>query len=70
MRLAADLHLHSRHARATSREADLEGYYRWALVKGIQVVGTHEMCRYESGLVGDPAALHHLFPRPGSRLRG
>ena len=40
MRLAADLHLHSRHARATSREADLEGYYRWALVKGIQVVGT------------------------------
>jgi DNA helicase II / ATP-dependent DNA helicase PcrA len=40
MTFAADLHVHSRYARATSREADLEGYHRWALVKGIRVVGT------------------------------
>jgi DNA helicase-2/ATP-dependent DNA helicase PcrA len=40
MRFAADLHLHSRYSRATSREADLEGYHRWARVKGIRVVGT------------------------------
>jgi DNA helicase II / ATP-dependent DNA helicase PcrA len=40
MRLVADLHVHSRHSRATSREADLDGYYRWARVKGIDLVGT------------------------------
>ncbi|HVO38655.1 MAG TPA: endonuclease Q family protein, partial [Spirochaetia bacterium] len=40
MRLVADLHVHSRYSRATSREADLEGYYRWARLKGINVVGT------------------------------
>jgi DNA helicase II / ATP-dependent DNA helicase PcrA len=40
MRLIADLHVHSRHSRATSREADLDGFHRWARVKGIDVVGT------------------------------
>jgi len=40
MRLVADLHVHSRYSRATSAEADLEGYYRWARLKGINVVGT------------------------------
>ncbi len=40
MRLVADLHVHSRFSRATSREADLEGYFRWARLKGINVVGT------------------------------
>ncbi len=40
MRLVADLHVHSRYSRATSREADLAGYHRWARVKGIDVVGT------------------------------
>ncbi len=40
MRLVADLHVHSRYSRATSKEADLEGYYRWARLKGINVVGT------------------------------
>ncbi|MGA2976231.1 MAG: UvrD-helicase domain-containing protein [Spirochaetia bacterium] len=40
MRLVADLHVHSRYSRATSREADLAGYYRWAQVKGIDIVGT------------------------------
>ncbi len=40
MRFVADLHVHSRYSRATSRDADLEGYYRWARLKGINVVGT------------------------------
>ncbi|MGO9308552.1 MAG: UvrD-helicase domain-containing protein [Spirochaetia bacterium] len=40
MRLVADLHVHSRYSRATSREADLDGYHRWARVKGIDIVGT------------------------------
>lgn len=40
MRLVADLHVHSRYSRATSSEADLEGYFRWARLKGINVVGT------------------------------
>ncbi len=40
MRLVADLHVHSRYSRATSREADLNGFHRWARVKGIDIVGT------------------------------
>jgi uncharacterized protein (TIGR00375 family) len=40
MRLVADLHVHSRYSRATSREADLDGYHRWARVKGIDIIGT------------------------------
>ncbi len=40
MRLVADLHVHSRYSRATSKDADLEGYFRWARLKGINVVGT------------------------------
>ena len=40
MRLIADLHVHSRYSRATSRDADLDGYHRWARVKGIDIVGT------------------------------
>ncbi len=40
MRFVADLHVHSRYSRATSREADLEGYYRWARLKGVNVIGT------------------------------
>ena len=40
MRYVADLHVHSRFSRATSREADLAGFHRWARIKGIGVVGT------------------------------
>ena len=40
MTFAADLHLHSRWSRACSREAGLEGYHAWALLKGISLVGT------------------------------
>jgi uncharacterized protein (TIGR00375 family) len=36
----ADLHIHSKYSRATSREADLEHLALWARRKGITVVGT------------------------------
>ncbi len=36
----ADLHIHSKYSRATSRDADLEHLALWARRKGISVVGT------------------------------
>jgi len=40
MQLVADLHLHSRHSRATSPSMDLPGLARWAKRKGIGLLGT------------------------------
>ncbi len=40
MHFVADLHIHSRYARATSRELNPENLYKWAALKGVQVVGT------------------------------
>lgn len=40
MRLIADLHLHSKFSRATSREMDVETLARWCGLKGITLVGT------------------------------
>ncbi len=40
MRLIADLHLHSKFSRATSREMDVETLARWCGFKGISLVGT------------------------------
>ncbi len=40
MRYAADLHLHSRHAKAVSKEMTLETIARYARRKGIDVIGT------------------------------
>ncbi|HET6344752.1 MAG TPA: AAA family ATPase, partial [Myxococcota bacterium] len=36
----ADLHIHSKYSRATSRDCDLEHLALWARRKGIAVVGT------------------------------
>ena len=36
----ADLHIHSKYSRATSRDCDLEHLYLWARKKGISVVAT------------------------------
>ena len=36
----ADLHVHSHYSIATSASADLAGFYQWARVKGIRLVGT------------------------------
>jgi uncharacterized protein (TIGR00375 family) len=40
MRFIADLHIHSKYSRATSRNMSFENIHRWAHVKGITVVGT------------------------------
>src|ERR1700676_2338069 len=40
MRFHADLHVHSKYSRATSRDLDLEHLHYWAARKGIGVVGT------------------------------
>jgi uncharacterized protein (TIGR00375 family) len=36
----ADFHLHSHFSRATSKDMDLSGMYRWGKIKGINVIGT------------------------------
>lgn len=40
MRYYADLHIHSRYSRATSRDCDLEHLSYWASKKGLTVLGT------------------------------
>jgi DNA helicase-2/ATP-dependent DNA helicase PcrA len=40
MVLHADLHVHSRHSRATARTCDLDNLARWAIRKGLAVIGT------------------------------
>ena len=39
MRFIADLHIHSRYSRATSREMSFESLWKWAQMKGISVIG-------------------------------
>lgn len=40
MHFIADLHVHSRFSRATSRDMSLESLWEWAQLKGITVIGT------------------------------
>lgn len=40
MTFHADLHIHSKYSRATSRDLDLEHLFWWAARKGVRVVGT------------------------------
>lgn len=40
MKLIADLHIHSKFSRATSREMTLDNLAAWAKVKGIKILGT------------------------------
>ena len=40
MRFIADLHIHSKYSRATSRDLNPENLWRWAQLKSISVVGT------------------------------
>ena len=43
MRLVADIHLHSHYSRATSRDLTLEHLWKWAQIKGVQVVATGDI---------------------------
>ena len=40
MRFIADLHVHSKYSRATSRDMSPEALWRWAQLKGIRVIAT------------------------------
>jgi uncharacterized protein (TIGR00375 family) len=40
MRFIADLHIHSKYSRATSKEMSPESLWKWAQLKGISVIGT------------------------------
>ena len=66
--LIADLHIHSRFSRATSREGDAPHLDFWARRKGIGLVGTgditHPAWRAElhEALVGDGSGLYRLKP--------
>ncbi|MBO0693152.1 MAG: hypothetical protein J2P58_09670, partial [Acidimicrobiaceae bacterium] len=40
MKFFADLHIHSKHSRACSRDCDLEHLAWWGARKGIRIVGT------------------------------
>jgi len=40
MRFHADLHIHSKYSRATSKQSDLEHFAYWARKKGVAVVAT------------------------------
>ncbi|MDD5022687.1 MAG: endonuclease Q family protein [Candidatus ainarchaeum sp.] len=43
MKTIADLHIHSKYARATSSNCDLEGLSHWAKIKGIGIVSTGDI---------------------------
>jgi uncharacterized protein (TIGR00375 family) len=47
MRFIADLHIHSRYSRATSREMSPESLWEWAQLKGITVIGTGDFTHPE-----------------------
>lgn len=40
MRLIADLHIHSKYSRATSKDMNLDTLAEWARIKGIDILGT------------------------------
>lgn len=40
MHFIADLHIHSKYSRATSKDMSPESIWRWAQIKGISVIGT------------------------------
>ncbi|MYH63503.1 MAG: AAA family ATPase [Caldilineaceae bacterium SB0675_bin_29] len=43
MKLVADIHLHSHYSRATSKNLTLEHLWKWAQLKGVQVVATGDI---------------------------
>lgn len=47
MKFVADLHIHSRYSRATSRNMSPESLWTWAQMKGIRVIGTGDFTHPE-----------------------
>ena len=47
MKVVADLHLHSKYSRATSKQLDIANLEKWAKVKGINLLGTGDFTHPE-----------------------
>ncbi len=47
MSFIADLHIHSRYSRATSKDMNLDGISQWAKLKGIKLMGTGDITHPE-----------------------
>lgn len=47
MRVIADLHLHSKYSRATSKQLDIANLEKWAKVKGLNLLGTGDFTHPE-----------------------
>ncbi len=46
MKFIADLHIHSKYSRATSRDMDVDHLDKWAKIKGIKVLGTGDFTHH------------------------
>ena len=72
--LIADLHIHSKYSRATSRDGDVPHLDLWARYKGIDIVGTgdftHPAWRQELKDALEPAEEGLYRLRPDLRLPG
>lgn len=74
METVVDLHVHSHYSRATSRDCDLSGLYRWGKLKGITIIGTGDFthpkwiaeCREQ--LVLQPNGLYTLKEEIASEI--
>jgi len=70
MRIVADLHIHSKYSRATSREMELVTLARWAKLKGVTLLGTGDfthptwLAELRAQLVPDGAGLFRLRRGP------
>jgi DNA helicase-2/ATP-dependent DNA helicase PcrA len=70
MAFYADLHIHSKYSRATSKHCDLEHLAFWACKKGITVVGTGDfthpawMAELKAKLIPAEPGLFRLRPEP------
>jgi len=47
MKIISDLHLHSKHSRATSKQLDIDNLEKWAKVKGLNLLGTGDFTHPE-----------------------
>jgi len=46
MKFVADLHIHSKYSRTTSRDMDVDHLNKWAQIKGIKVLGTGDFTHH------------------------
>jgi len=46
MKFVADLHIHSKYSRATSRDMDIDHLNKWAKIKGIKILGTGDFTHH------------------------